>query len=94
MRTLDPDVIAPVWTAIHALIPAPVDHHPLGCQRPRLPDLDCIQVLLVRLVTGGWRWFGNPQGRSHPATMVNPPETKRSTSFLVDRIIRNGANLS
>ncbi|MGC8487084.1 MAG: IS5 family transposase [Clostridia bacterium] len=52
MRALDPEVVAPVWAAVQALIPVPVDHHPLGCHRPRIPDRDCFQVMLVRLVTG------------------------------------------
>ncbi len=52
MRALDPNVIAHVWTAVQALIPAPVDQHPLGCHRPRIPDQTCFRVLLVRLVTG------------------------------------------
>jgi transposase len=52
MRALDPQVIAPVWAAVQALIPVPVDQHPLGCHRPRIPDRECFQVMLVRLVTG------------------------------------------
>lgn len=52
MRALHPDVVGPVWTAVQALIPVPVDQHPLGCHRPRRPDRVCFQVILARLVTG------------------------------------------
>lgn len=52
MRALDPEVLDVVWAGIKALIPEPVDHHPLGCHRPRADDRDCFEVMLVRLVTG------------------------------------------
>lgn len=52
MRALDPEVKAIVWQAFEPLIPAPVDHHPLGRHRRRKSDYDCFEVLLVRLVTG------------------------------------------
>jgi transposase len=52
MRALDPEVKAIVWQAFEPLIPAPVDHHPLGCHRRRISDRDCFEVMLVRLVTG------------------------------------------
>jgi len=52
MRTLDPEVIEVIWTAIEPLIPARVDTHPLRCHRRRLPDRDCFEVMVVRLATG------------------------------------------
>ena len=52
MRALDPEVFDAVWTAIEALLPVPVECHPLGCHRPRCSDRDCFEVILVRLVTG------------------------------------------
>lgn len=52
MRALDPEVKAIVWQAFEPLIPAPVDHHPLGRHRRRKSDYDCFEVLLVREVTG------------------------------------------
>jgi transposase len=52
MRALDPEVFDTVWAAIEPLIPKPVDAHPLGCHRPRTPDRDCFEVILVRLATG------------------------------------------
>lgn len=52
MRALDPEVVNVVWAGIEPLIPAPVETHPLGCHRPRTPDRDCFEVMLVRLVTG------------------------------------------
>jgi len=55
MRALDPEVRDAVWAAIEPLIPTRVDTHPLGCHRRRIPDRDCFEVILVRLVTGcGW----------------------------------------
>ena len=52
MRALDPEVVDAVWSAIEALVPVPVDTHPLGCHRPRSSNRDCFEVMLVRMVTG------------------------------------------
>jgi transposase len=50
---LDPRVVDAVWAAVEAhLPPPPPDTHPLGCHRRRIPDRDCFQGILVRLVTG------------------------------------------
>lgn len=52
MRAFDLEVVDTVWAAIEPLIPIPVDDHPPGAHRPRKPDRDCFEVMLVRLVTG------------------------------------------
>jgi transposase len=52
MRALDPEVVDTVWAAIEPLLPVHVETHPLGCHRPRLPDRDCFEMMLVHLVTG------------------------------------------
>jgi transposase len=52
MRALDPEVFDTVWAGVKALIPVPLETHPLGCHRPRALDRDCFEVMLVRLVTG------------------------------------------
>ncbi|MHB8296575.1 MAG: IS5/IS1182 family transposase, partial [Acidimicrobiales bacterium] len=52
MRALDPEVIEAMWAGTQALVPVPVDRHPLGRHRKRSSDRDCFQVMLVRLVTG------------------------------------------
>jgi transposase len=52
MRALDLDVVDVVWEAMEPLIPVPVDTHPLGCHRRRVPDRLCFWGILVRLVTG------------------------------------------
>ena len=50
---MDPRVADAVWKAIEGhLPPRPPDNHPLGCHRLRIPDRDCFQGILVRLVTG------------------------------------------
>jgi transposase len=49
---LDPEVVDAVWAGIEGLIPVPVDGHPLGCHRPRVPDRVCFEGILIRLVTG------------------------------------------
>ena len=50
---MDPRVADAVWKAIEGhLPPRPPDNHPLGCHRPRIPDRDCFDGILVRLVTG------------------------------------------
>ena len=52
MRALEPEVINAVWEAVKHLIPQPVDNHPLGCHRRRVPDWICFWGILVRLVSG------------------------------------------
>jgi transposase len=45
-------VIDVIWPAISAYLPAVVDHHPLGCHRPRVGDRLVVERLLHRVVTG------------------------------------------
>jgi len=52
MRALEPEVFDAVFEQTESLLPAPPDHHPLGCHRPRVPDRICLWAMLVRLVTG------------------------------------------
>jgi transposase len=52
MRALEPEVFDAIWSAIEALVPVPLDTHPLGCHRRRAPDRACFLVIYVRLVTG------------------------------------------
>ena len=52
MRAFDPEVVDAVWAACEPLSPVPLDTHPLGGHRPRSSDRDCLEVMLVRLVTG------------------------------------------
>jgi transposase len=53
MLALDPRVVGAVWAAFEPKIPVRVvDHHPLGCHRHRIPDRDCFEAILFRLVTG------------------------------------------
>jgi transposase len=53
MRALDPEVVDAVWAAVEPLLSAPGGpEHPLGCQRPRIPDRVCFEGILIRLVTG------------------------------------------
>jgi len=50
---MDPRVADAVWKAIEGhLPPRPPDNHPLGCHRLRIPDRDCFDGILARLVTG------------------------------------------
>lgn len=53
MRALESEVVDAVWQAVEALLPSPpVDEHPLGCHRCRVPDRVCFEGILIRLVTG------------------------------------------
>lgn len=52
MRALDPEVVDAVWRTVESMIPTPVDDHPLGCHRRRVPDRLCFWGILIRLVTG------------------------------------------
>jgi len=52
MRALEPEVGDAVWAAVEALIPVPVEGHPLGCHRPRVSDRECFDAIVIRLTTG------------------------------------------
>jgi transposase len=46
----------PIWEQVQALIPEPVDDHPLGCHRPRVLDRVVFDLLVNALVFGaGYR---------------------------------------
>lgn len=46
-------VIDPLWSQFKALLPKPIDEHPLGCHRPRVADRVVFDKLIARLVLGG-----------------------------------------
>jgi transposase len=53
MRALEPEVVDAIWQAVEGLLPSsPIDGHPLGCHRARVPDRVCFEGILIRLVTG------------------------------------------
>ena len=53
MLAMEPRVADAVWAAVQGHLPQrPPDTHPLGCHRPRIPDRDCSDGILIRLVTG------------------------------------------
>jgi transposase len=52
MRALEPEVADTIWRALQPLLPTPIESHPLGCHRPRVPDRVCFRGILIRLVTG------------------------------------------
>ena len=52
MRALDPEVFDALWEAVEPLVPVPVDSHPTGGHRRRIPDRTVFWGMLVRLVTG------------------------------------------
>jgi putative transposase len=41
-----------LWERIEPLIPEPVDNHPLGCHRPRVPNRSAMDAILLVLRTG------------------------------------------
>lgn len=45
-------IMEPLWSQFEALIPPVVDHHPLGCHRPRVPDQVIFEKLVQVLVLG------------------------------------------
>lgn len=45
-------IIEPLWDQFAALIPEPVDRHPLGCHRPRVADRVVFDKLVASLVLG------------------------------------------
>lgn len=87
MRALDPEVRDIVWAAIEALIPASIDTHPLGCHRRRIPDRDCFDVILVRLVTGcSWEDAERLCGNKVSDTTARARRDEWNRSGIFDRI--------
>jgi transposase len=87
MRALDPEVRDIVWAAIEALIPARIDTHPLGCHRRRIPDRDCFDVILVRLVTGcSWEDAERLCGNKVSDTTARARRDEWNRSGIFDRI--------
>jgi putative transposase len=41
-----------LWERIGPLVPEPVDNHPLGCHRPRVPNRAAMDAILLVLRTG------------------------------------------
>jgi transposase len=53
MLALHPRVVDVIWAAVEPLLPVHAPRpHPLGCHRRRIPDRDCFEGILIRLVTG------------------------------------------
>jgi transposase len=72
MLALSPRVVDAVWAAVEPLIPhRPATNHPLGCHRPRIPDRQCFEAILFRLVTGcSWDVAGR-LGKGSETTLRN-----------------------
>jgi hypothetical protein len=49
---LPPYIIEPIWEQLVALLPQREINHPLGCQRPRIPDRVIFEKLVQVLVFG------------------------------------------
>lgn len=87
MRALDPEVKQAVWAAIEALIPTPVDTHPLGVHRRRKSDRVCFEVMLVRLATGcSWDDAERLCGNKVSDTTVRARRDQWQAAGVFDRI--------
>lgn len=87
MRAFDPEVVDAIWTAIAGWLPARVDTHPLGCHRRRIPDRDCFEVILIRLVTGcSWEDAERLAGNKVSDTTVRARRDEWNRTGLFDRI--------
>jgi transposase len=53
---IQPYIIAAIWEQFRALLPEREVDHPLGCHRPRIPDLVVFEKLLQVLVFGCAYW--------------------------------------
>lgn len=84
---MDPRVVDAVWKAIEGhLPPRPPDNHPLGCHRLRIPDRDCFQGILVRLVTGcSWDVAAELCGASE--TTLRGRRTEWLTAGVFDKLV-------
>lgn len=88
MRALDPEVVDAVWQAVSALVPAPLDDHPLGCHRARIPDRLCFEALLVRLVTGcSWVDVEAITGRRVSDTTLRARRDEWVDAGVFDRLV-------
>jgi Putative transposase of IS4/5 family (DUF4096) len=63
-----------VWARMEPLLPAPPSH-PLGCHRPRVPDREAMNAILLVLRTG-------MQSNALNATGIEPPTPARRTARL------------
>ena len=52
MPALPSFIIDPLWDQFEVLLPEPIDEHPLGCHRPRIPDRVVFDKLIQVLVLG------------------------------------------
>jgi transposase len=52
MPAVPSSIIEPIWDQFAALIPAPEDHHPLSCHRPRIEDRIVFNKLVQVVVFG------------------------------------------
>jgi len=52
MPALPPYIMEPIFEQFLALLPERVDHHPLGCHKPRIPDRVILEKLVQILVFG------------------------------------------
>jgi transposase len=90
MLALQPRVVDAVFSAVEGHLPPPVDHHPLGCHRPRTSDRTCFFGILVRLVTGcSWDVAGRITGTSESTLRRRRDEWVAAGVFdaLVDEAI-------
>jgi transposase len=87
MLALDPKVVDAVWQAVEPLLPQrPPTNHPLGCHRPRIPDRDCFEAILFRLVTGcSWDVAGR-LGKGSETTLRNRRD-EWITAGVFDRLV-------
>jgi transposase len=87
MRALEPDVFDAIWEQVEPLLPAPVDDHPLGCHRPRVPDRICLWAMLVRLVTGcSWVVAERLMGRVVSDTTLRSRRDEWVTAGVFDQL--------
>jgi len=78
---LPSSVIAPLWDQFCALLPTPVDTHPLGCHRPRIPDRVVFDKLVQVLV------FGCAYHRIADATVSATTLRRRRDAWLAAGIL-------
>jgi transposase len=93
MRALDPEVLDTVWAAIEALVPVPLDEHPLACHRARASDRDCFEVMLVRLVTGcSWEDAERLRGNKVSDTTVRARRDEWLAAGVFDAVAEEAMN--
>lgn len=91
MPALPSCLLEPIWQQVQALIPEPVDDHPWGCHRPRVPDRVVFELLVNALVFGaGYRRIADQRCSATTLRRRRDEWVAAGVMSQVERIARAG----